>query len=137
MEFQSHHGFPWPKMYIHKSYFSIQTFVGILGIYIFLEKNILRISKILAHIDSAYAILIQNNYFKKCNTSDLVFLILKKNSYSVIHQSFIFFECPGGLRSVGPTQSELIWTQRKDLKNDQFWWAVPAYKSSRYVSVTF
>ena len=131
-------GLPKPKVYDHKSYFSIQNFVGILGLYMCSKNNILTISNNLTHIDSAYTILIQSNSFKKCNASDLVFLILKKNSYSVIHESFIiFFECPGGLRSVGPTQFELIWTNRKDLKNDQFWGAVPAYKSSRYVSATF
>ena len=96
-------GLPKPKVYDHKSYFSIQNFVGILGLYMCSKNNILTISNNLTHIDSAYTILIQSNSFKKCNASDLVFLILKKNSYSVIHESFIifFFECPGGLRSVG------------------------------------
>ena len=132
-------GLPRPKVYDHKSYFSIQNFVGILGLYMCWKNNILTISNNLTHIDSAYTILIQSNSFKKCNASDLVFLILKKNSYSVIHESFIifFWNVQVALGVWGPTQSELILTRREDLKNDQFWGAVPAYKSSRYVSATF
>ena len=45
-----------------------------------------------------------------CSFMSPIFLskLLKKNSYSVIHESFfIFFERPGALRSVGLTQSEL------------------------------
>ena len=82
-------------------------------VYTYFGKNILRISKISAHIRLTYTILIQNNSFKKGNSSDLVFLILKNDSSSLIHETFItFFECPGGLRSVGPSQSELTRRRR-------------------------
>ena len=74
----------------------------------YFQKNILRISKILALIGPAYSFLIENNSFKKCNAIDLVFFILKRDSSSVIHESFtIFFECPGDLKSVGATQPDL------------------------------
>ena len=106
-------------------------------VYTYFGKNILKISKILVHIRLTCTILIQNNSFKKGNASDVVFLILKNDSSSLIHETFIiFFECPGGLRSVGPSQSELT-RRREDLKNHQFWGTFPTYKSSRYVSITF
>ena len=72
------------------------------------KKNVLRITKILALFGSAYSFLIENNSFKKGNAFDLVFLILKRDSSSVNYKNFIiFFECPGGLKSVGPTQPDL------------------------------
>ena len=92
----------------------------------------------MALIGSAYSILIQNNYFKRCNVFDLVFLILKRDSSSVNYENFIiFFECPGGRKSVGPTQPDLTWTRKEGLKNDQFWGVVPTYESRRYISITF
>ena len=51
-------GFPRPKVYVHKSYFSIQTFVGILGIYIFWKKHTKNIKDFGAHrldIDNSHA----------------------------------------------------------------------------------
>ena len=47
-------------------------------------------------------------------------LLILKEILPYLLYLFKFFECPGGLKSVGPTQSELTQTRREDLKMINF-----------------